>query len=260
METGEPARDASENDTVQLAARLGYVASGILHVVLAFITLSLAWGSSTTSADQSGALAMLADTGVGRVLLWVLVASFAGLGSWQATAAVAGKQGRDAAARGKGAAKTILYAALAWSAFGFARGSGGSSSQRTSDVTASLMSAPGGRLAITVVGVAVLGVGGYHVVKGWQRRFLHDLREHPGAWAVWSGVLGYVTKGVSLGIMGALFLAAAWTASSSKAAGLDGALRTLRDEPQGQWLLTLVAIGIAAYGSYSFARARHARV
>ncbi len=122
------------------------------------------------------------------------------------------------------------------------------------------MAAPGGRLAVGAVGLAVLGVGGYHVVKGWPRRFLRDLSEHPGTWAVWSGRLGYLAKGVSLAIVGALFLVAAWTASSSTASGLDGALRTLRDEPLGQWLLTVVALGIGAYGLYSFARARYARV
>ena len=48
--------------------------------------------------------------------------------------------------------------------------------------------------------------------------------------------------------------------NSSEASGLDGALRTLRDQPFGQWLLTLVALGLAAYGIYSFSRARHAKV
>ena len=228
--------------------------------MLAFLALQIAWGSSSTSADQSGALATLARTALGGPLLWALVIGFAGLAFWQVAAAVAGKPGRDAASRGKSAGKAVLYAALASSAFAFARGSGGSSTQDTQGITASLMSAPGGRLAVAAVGLAVIGVGGYHVVKGWQRRFLRDLTEHPGSWAVWSGRLGYVAKGVSLAIVGALFLVAAWTASSSKAAGLDGALRTLRAEPLGQWLLTVVALGIGAYGLYSFARARYARV
>jgi len=40
----------------------------------------------------------------------------------------------------------------------------------------------------------------------------------------------------------------------------EGALKTLKDAPFGPFLLTLVAAGIAAYGVYSFARARYARV
>ena len=56
------------------------------------------------------------------------------------------------------------------------------------------------------------------------------------------------------------FLVAAWQADPDKAQGLDGALKTLKDAPFGPFLLTLVAAGIAAYGVYSFARSRYARV
>ena len=42
--------------------------------------------------------------------------------------------------------------------------------------------------------------------------------------------------------------------------GLDGALKTLRDEPFGTALLVAMALGFAAYGLYSFSRSRHARV
>ena len=49
-------------------------------------------------------------------------------------------------------------------------------------------------------------------------------------------------------------------ADSEEAAGLDGALTTIRDLAFGPYLLTLVAAGIASYGVYSFARARYARL
>ena len=42
--------------------------------------------------------------------------------------------------------------------------------------------------------------------------------------------------------------------------GLDGALRSLLELPFGAVLLTLMAIGFAAYGVYSFARAKYGRV
>ncbi|MEP7035139.1 MAG: DUF1206 domain-containing protein [Actinomycetota bacterium] len=34
----------------------------------------------------------------------------------------------------------------------------------------------------------------------------------------------------------------------------------MRQQPFGPWLLSAVALGIALYGVYSFARARYARV
>ena len=50
------------------------------------------------------------------------------------------------------------------------------------------------------------------------------------------------------------------TRRAGAASGLDGALHTLRDQPLGPVLLTAVAVGLAAYGVYSFARARYAKV
>ncbi len=73
-------------------------------------------------------------------------------------------------------------------------------------------------------------------------------------------MVGYIAKGAALLVVGVLFIAAALHRNSSEASGLDGAMRTLREQPLGQWLLTLVALGLAAYGLYSFARARFARV
>jgi hypothetical protein len=46
----------------------------------------------------------------------------------------------------------------------------------------------------------------------------------------------------------------------SEARGLDGALRNLLGAPGGPVLLALVALGLIAFGVYSFGRARHADV
>jgi type IV secretory pathway VirB2 component (pilin) len=113
---------------------------------------------------------------------------------------------------------------------------------------------------VAVIGVVVIGVGVYHVMKGWTKKFLQDLAESPGILATRAGVVGYVAKGVALAVVGVLFVSAAVQNSASKATGLDGALRSLRQQAVGPWLLTAVALGIAAYGVYSFARSRHARV
>jgi hypothetical protein len=110
------------------------------------------------------------------------------------------------------------------------------------------------------IGAAVVGAGVYHVFKGWTKRFLRDMNKNPGVLATRAGMIGYIAKGVALGVVGVLLVSGAAQNSSTKTTGLDGALRTLRRQPEGPWLLTAVALGIAAYGIYSFARAKHARV
>ena len=58
-------------------------------------------------------------------------------------------------------------------------------------------------------------------------------------------------------VIGGLFVYAAVTHDAQKSAGLDQALQKIVQQPFGQILLALVAVGIACYGVFAFARARH---
>ena len=255
------AQEAGDHPALENAARLGYAVNGVLHLLIGWLGLQLAWGlgGGGGSADQSGALRSLAETSVGRVVLWVGVVGFLGLGIWQASEAVIGRG--KTSDRVKAVAKALLYLFLAFSSFSYAKGTGGESSSKQSvDATASLMKQPAGRALVVAVGLVVVGVGVYHVVKGWKRTFLRDLVGHPGDLAVKAGRLGYIAKGVALAVVGALFVLAGVRGAANEATGLDGALRTLLGVPYGKVLLTLVALGFAAFAVYSFARARYARV
>lgn len=249
------AAEAGDHPIIEKGARLGYAASGVLHLLIAWLGLNLAWGSGGGSVDQQGALAQLAGTPFGSVLLWVLAAGFALLAVWQVSEAVV--RG-DTGTRVKSAGKAVLYAVLAWTAVSVARGSGGGGG--TESATATLMAQPFGRALVAIVGLGIIGVGVYHVVKGWRKKFLEDLTQHPGTWGERAGRVGYIAKGAALGLVGGLFVVAGVKSQPEEAQGLDGALRSLLELPLGKLLLTLVALGFAAYGVYSFFRARYARV
>lgn len=252
------AASANDNPVVETGARLGYAASGVLHLLIGWVGIQLAWFHDGRKADQTGAIQSLADTGLGALPLWVALVGFGLLGLWQLLEALVRRGAGD---RLKAAGKGVVYLALAAATASVAMGGGKKSgSKQTADVTRTLMDQPFGRVLVGLLGLAVIGVGVYHVVKGWRRGFLRDLREHPGPWAVRLGRVGYIAKGVALALVGGLFVSAAATAQPGKAKGLDGALRTLLDAPLGPVLLTLVAAGFAAYGLYSFFRARYARV
>ena len=246
---------AQRSPALEKGARLGYAASGVLHLLLGWLALQLVLGHAAT-ADQTGALAALAATGAGKALLWILLVGFVLLAVWHVAEAV-GNRGRR---RVKPAAKAVVYLALAWSAFSVLRGVATSGNQQSAGTAATLMSHPGGRLLVGAVGVLVVVVGLYHLVKGFAARFLADLRERPGRGVVAAGRLGYVAKGIALLLVGGLFMVAAMTADPQKAQGLDGALRMLLRLPLGRVALAVVAVGFAAYGVYSFARAWYARV
>lgn len=248
---------AGDHPVVEWGARLGYGASGVLHLLLAYLTAQIALGDPGKQASQSGALATLAEEPVGEVLLWVMAAGFTMLALWQLTELVTRHEAFDKA---KAGGKLVLYSALAWTSFTFASGGSTSSNKQTKDFTVTLMDAPAGRLLVGLVGVAIIGIAAYHVYKGWRERFLADLQEHPGRWVVIAAKVGYIGKGIALGAVGILFITAAIQQRAGKSTGLDGALRSMRDLPAGTVILLGIALGLAAYGVYSFARARYARV
>lgn len=246
---------ADNSAVLEWGARLGFAASGLLHVLIGWVALQLALGTGeSASADQEGALRMLAGNPVGEVLLWLTVVGFALLALWQLTEAAVRRGAGD---RVKALGKAVVYGVLAWTAFRVVEGAGGSGG---SGSTAGLLGSTGGRLLVGVAGLVVIGVAVYHVWKGWTRAFLRDLREHPGRRVVTAGRVGYVAKGGALALVGGFLVASAAGADGDQPEGLDGALRSLAELPFGTVLLIAAALGFAAFGVYSFARARYARV
>lgn len=89
--------------------------------------------------------------------------------------------------KAKGISKAILYLVLAWTSLSFASGQPRSSKTQSADFTATLLQHSGGRLLVAVIGLAIIGVGIYHMVKGWTRKFLQDLSKNPGTMAIDQG-------------------------------------------------------------------------
>ena len=163
-QAGHAARRVSRSPWLERMARVGFVVSGLLHLLIGYIAVQVAWSRPSANADQSGALSLLARHSWGEAVLWVGVAGFAALGIWQLTEALVPRVGdvKDQLPdRAKALAKGVVYLALAVSTFSFARGAGSSSSKQTKDFTATLMSHTGGRVLVFVVGLAIVAVGGY---------------------------------------------------------------------------------------------------
>jgi len=259
------ARRAANSGALEAVARFGYAVSGVLHILIGLIAVQVAVGTGGGSADQSGALSQVASQPFGELLLWVGAIALLALAVWQLSEAALGGAGASRAKhKAKAAGKGIVYLALAYTTFSFARGGSSSSSGQSSDFTADLMGSSAGRLLVAAIGLAIIGIGVYHVVKGAKKKFLQDLRSTGGGTVGKTvtrlGQLGYIAKGVALGVVGLLFVLAAAQSDSSEATGLDGALKTLGEQPGGPVILVVVGLGFVAYGLYSFARARYARM
>ncbi len=250
------AGEVGEHPVVTAGARAGYAVNGVLHLLIAWLGLQVAFGGTGAKADPSGAMALVASSPVGMVVLIAIVVAFALLAVWQVGEAVRARKTRD---RIKAAAKALVYLALALSAVSFLMGTGKSGQTQATDVTATLMGMAFGPILVVIVGLAVAGVGIYHIFKGWTERFRRDLASSPSRFTIVAGKVGYIARGVAFIAVGIGVVIAGVTHRPTASRGLDGALHDMVALPWGQAVVALVALGFAAYGLYSFSRARRAR-
>ncbi|MCX5045355.1 DUF1206 domain-containing protein [Aldersonia sp. NBC_00410] len=267
---------ATDSTAFERAARAGHVVSGVVHLLIAYLIVRIAVGSSG-NADQSGALSEVASKPGGAVALWVAAAAFLAMALWRLAEMVVGQHpgessgGTDSADgesgdesdwfdRGKALGLAVVYIGFAITAVQFARGSGKSSGEQNAGLSARLMESGLGKAVLVVVGLVIVAVGVYHVYKGASKNFMDDLKTNDSKVIEPLGIVGYIAKGIVLAGAGILVIVAVWTADPSKATGIDGAVKTLGDAPFGKILLFLAAIGIAVYGLYCFVMARFAKM
>src|SRR4051794_6616178 len=81
---GGAARRAVNSDWLENLARVGFIALGVLHVLIGWLALQLAWFGGGQSADQSGAFSTVKQLPGGQALLWVLGIGLFALALWQA--------------------------------------------------------------------------------------------------------------------------------------------------------------------------------
>lgn len=231
--------------------------------------MRIAFGSGG-NADQSGALATLANQTAGAIILWAVAAGLVALGLWRIAEAIVGAKPGEGSGprhddtsvwkRAKPLGLAIVNFAIALPAARFAMGSGQQSSQQNAGLSAQMMQSGWGKAILIAVGLGLVAVGGYHVYKGAAKKFLKDLRVYAGSGVKAIGVTGYVAKGMVLAGAGVLVIVATLQADPSKATGFDAAVKTLGHAPFGKVLLILAAVGMAAFGAYSFVRSRHGRM
>lgn len=259
------AQAAQDSKPFRIVARIGYVVLGILHIVIGVIAISIATGGGG-EADQGGALQQIRSAPMGVVLLWVIALGLFALAIWQIAEAFLERNPDSKKKWGyriKYLGTAAVYIAIAILAVVYAVGGQSDSSQSTQSFSAQLLATPGGVVLLVLVGLVVLGIGIAFVARGITRAFEKylDLPPDPaGKGIVTFGVVGYIAKGIAIGVAGVLFIVAAVTANPQQAGGLDAALHTLAGLPFGPVILWIVGAGLVIYGLFCFARARFARM
>ncbi|MEJ7833299.1 MAG: DUF1206 domain-containing protein [Nocardioides sp.] len=261
---GSLGQQAHNSEWLERVARVGLVAYGVVHVVIGILAVRLAFGDGSGAPSSSGAMQELAQQPFGKFLVWAVAVGMFLLALWQGLEGALGHRDEDGADQVRkkvtSIGKAVVYVVIGISAVKVAVGSG--SSGGTDSTTAKIMDLPAGQLLVGVVGLVIVGIGGFFLYSALTERYMKKVdgkgsSGDSGKAYKYLGKAGYAAKGVAFFIVGGLFGYAAVTHESEKSGGIDVALREVLDQPFGPVLLTLMGLGFAAYGLFCFVRARH---
>lgn len=253
---------------MRAAVRLGYATRGLVYGLIG--TLSLLWSLRQTSGritDGHGAVEHVGQYGWGLPLLWAIAFGLGCYAAWNLFRALFDPEhrGRDT----KGVAKRVGYLVSAAAqgflaaytfqlAIGEAHGSG---SERS---LAQLLSLPGGRIAIGIAGLIVIGFGVFQLYLAFKSNVTHEygggIPPNHDRLITHVARLGVAARGVVFPLIGFSLIAAAYAADPSRAHGFGDALHDIAHQTYGRVLLGVVAAGLVAYGAHMFLLARYARL
>jgi hypothetical protein len=274
QDPGREVRREAESGTGWYAwvARGGLVAKGLSYAIVGVLAIQVALGEGGRATSREGALATIAQDGLGKVLLAGLALGFAAYALWRFASAFAERE-KDDDASGKAknwgkragyVGRGLIYAGLTYATITILAGSGGgeSQSQEAKSATASILEWPAGRWLVGLIGLAIVGAGAWNAYRGLTRKFEDKWRigAMSGAerrWGGRAGVAGHLARAVVFTLIGIFLAKAALEYDPQEAIGLDGALRKLADASYGSVLLGVTAAGLIGYGLYCLVDARY---
>ena len=249
-----------------LAARLGYVARGTVYLSIGLIALLAVAGLAPHTRGALGALEAWAHWRLGVALLWFTGFGLWGFAGWRVLQSVfdADRQGSSAQAIGSRAGQAVsglIYGAMAVSIFDLIdtlhdiRHQG--EVAKTRATVAAVMTWPMGSTLIIGLGAFIVACGIGNAIRACVDDFGSTLRCDPKVtvWACRLARVGYFGRGVAMLPVGFFMLSAGWHARASEARGVGGALWALHSQVLGDVMLTLVALGLVAFGIFAFVEA-----
>lgn len=273
-DSGNRASDAARDAVAPAApwierlARVGFAAKALLYGIVGVLAFRAAFSIGGQTIGSRGALASLVRQPYGTLVLVVIAVGLFGYAAWRITEALVDPERRGTSFKGLAvrlgyAGRGVIHAALGVQAVRLALGTGaGSGGDGTEQWTARALEAPLGKWLVMAAGLSVIGYGLYQLYRAWVAKLskqldLSRLSSEAGSWLIKVSRFGIGARGVVFGVIGAYLVRAGAAHNANKAADTGEALSAIGQQPLGNWLLAIVAIGLIAYGAYDVVQARY---
>ncbi len=268
---GNSVKRAAANPQLEFLERVGYVARGVLYVVMGLLALGIALGVGGGKAtDLSGSLVFLIGNPFGKLVLIAMIVGLLAYSLWGFVRAIYDPlhRGRDASgvmARIGFVSSAVSYAAIALFALQILAGAGATSGDSTQKYVTSLLAHPLGGWLTVIIGFVTLGIGVGQFVEAYRATFKQDLKgaemtADEKRIAVGLGRFGMFARGVTFLVIGWFLIQAGIHNDAGQVHGFGGAFLFLLAQPYGKLLLGVIALGFVALGLHSLACARWIRL
>lgn len=264
-------KEAAANPWVDRLARCGFISKGVIYSIVGALATLAAFSAGGKTTDSRGVFQEILNKPFGQVMLAAVSIGLVGYVIWRFVEAILDASNKGSETKGilirfGYAVSGTIHAGLAFTAAKMvldARDNGGEDPVRY--WTSQLMSLPFGAWLVALAGAGTIIFGLYQIYKGIKTKYFKklaqgEMSETAKSWAKRSGQIGLSARGIVFIIIGVFLVQAGFNYNPAEAQGLDGALRTLAEQPFGPWVLGVVAIGLIAYGMYMFVMAFYAKL
>lgn len=262
--------DQTKDESVRKIARIGMFAKGVVYVILGVLTAMYAFGSGGQKAGKDSALQFVYQQPFGKVLLALLAIGLICYVVWRFIQAFRDPENKGDDKSGIGtrigyAASGVLYGVFAFEAIRmlFSNGSSGGGGDQKETIVSMLLGQPFGQILVGIVAVVFFGKAIYQIYRAVSGKFAKKVQDSELDHRVKdilrkAGYVGYIARGIVIGIIGYFFLRAAIEANPNEAGGTQQAFDFIQSSTAwGTILLGIIAIGLACYGVFMFVKARY---
>src|SRR5687767_14805769 len=204
--------------SVEYFARAGIIAKGVVYCLIGLLTSLTAVGISKKKMDQADTFKLIYEQPFGKMLLVIIAIGLFGYVTWRSFQAIQdidhkGKNSKAIFIRIGYAISAVIYLGLGVYALKLAlNGSSSDNGETQKTIISKVLDYPGGAWLLGLVAVIIAVNGIRQMYKGISQRFMENVNFYNSGRAGLfkkAGIIGYVSRGVVLIIIGYFFITAA---------------------------------------------------